>query len=56
MRYLVTTKEAYTPFLTNWFDLENHFNHDIEMTVYDLQNYVYCTDGKTWQDIEIDNL
>lgn len=55
MRYIITTKVA-KPFITDWFDLENNFIHDIEMAVYDLLNNVYCTDGKTWQDIEIDNL
>ena len=56
MRYLITTNQAYAPFLTDWFDAENNFNKDIEMTVYDLVTYKYTTDGKTWLDIAIDHL
>ena len=56
MRYLVTTKEAYAPFLTEWFDYENHFNPDLGMVVFDLLNCKYTTDGKNWVDINIDHL
>jgi hypothetical protein len=55
MRYLITTKE-HPPAYTNWFDLENHFNSDIGMIVYDLVECKFTTDGKTWHDIEIDHL
>ena len=54
MRYLITTKESQSPFLTKWFDLENHFNKD--MIVYDLLENKYTTDGKKWQNIEVDHL
>ena len=56
MRYLITTNEAYGPFLTNWFDPENHFNKEIGMIVYDLVKHIYTTDGTTWNDIELDHL
>ena len=42
--------------LTKWFEPENHFNPDIEMIVYDLVEYKFTTDGKTWHDIEADHL
>jgi 5-formaminoimidazole-4-carboxamide-1-beta-D-ribofuranosyl 5'-monophosphate synthetase len=56
MRYLVTTNEAFEPFFTEWFDLENNFNAQLDMVVYDLVNRKYSTDGKTWHEILIDHL
>lgn len=56
MRYLITTKEGKSPFLTAWFDPENHFNPDVEMVVYDLYKSVFTTDGKTWYKIDVDHL
>lgn len=56
MRYLITTKEVKSPFLTEFFEPENHFNQDVEMIVYDLLECTFTTDGKTWHDIEIDHL
>lgn len=56
MRYLITTKEVKSPFLTKWFEPENHFNPDIEMIVYDLVECKFTTDGTTWHDIDIDHL
>ena len=56
MRYLITTKEVHEPFLTEWFDEENHFNAEIEMVVYDLFMDKFTTDGHTWFDIQIDHL
>ena len=56
MRYLITTKEVKLPFLTDWFIPENHFIPNIEMTVYDLVQCKFSTDGTTWHDIEIDIL
>jgi hypothetical protein len=55
MQYLITTNAA-PPFLTNWFDAENHFNPDVEMVVYDLIHFVYTTDGHNWEPINIDHL
>jgi hypothetical protein len=55
-RYLVTTKEVKSPFITQWFEPENHFIEDVEMIVYDLFKLKYTTDGKLWQDIELDHL
>jgi hypothetical protein len=56
MRYLITTKEVGFPFLTNWFDPENHFNPDVEMIVYDLKLNKYTIDGVSWHDIDCDVL
>jgi hypothetical protein len=56
MRYLITSNEAKSPFLTKWYDFENHFNEEIGMIVYDLVELKFTTDGKTWFDIEIDHL
>lgn len=53
MRYLITTIEE-TPFLTEWFEPENHFSEG--MVVYDLYKNKYMTDGKTWLTIEYDHL
>jgi hypothetical protein len=55
MRYLITTKVK-LPFLTAWFDTENHFNPDVGMVVYDLCKNEFTTDGKTWQKLEVDHL
>lgn len=55
MRYLVKIKDE-EPFLTEWFDMENNFNKEVEMIVYDLHYFKYTSDGITWQDIDIDNL
>ena len=56
MRYLITTKEIQSPFLTDWFEPENHFNSDVGMIVYDLHKNQFTTDGKTWKEIEVDHL
>jgi hypothetical protein len=55
MQYLITTN-VQPPFLTIWFDAENHFNPCVKMVVYDLINHVYTTDGHTWEPINIDHL
>jgi len=55
MRYLITTKNN-RPFFTEWFDAKNHFNADLEMTVYDLLTLKYTTDGVTWNELVIDTL
>lgn len=55
MRYLITAKNS-DPFLTKWFDPENHFNIDLDMVVYDLSENKYTTNGTNWIEIEIDHL
>lgn len=55
MRYLVTS-QFYTPFLTDWFDSENHFNPDAEMIVYDLVEKKYTHNGVDWFDLSVDHL
>lgn len=56
MRYLITTKETYSPFLTEWFDAENNFNAELDMIVYDLSKNLYTTDGVNWIEIKVDHL
>ena len=57
MKYIIITK-AQPPFLTDWFDSENHFNPDpqIGMMVINLHSKAYTTDGITWQPINEDHL
>ena len=55
MRYLFVIKNE-PPFLSPWFDAENHFEDNIGMVVCDLVNFKYTTDGTTWNDMEIDHL
>lgn len=55
MRYLVTTKDN-APFLTKYFDDENHFNNEVGMVVYDLIKNIYTDDGITWKHLEVDHL
>jgi hypothetical protein len=55
MRYLITTTDN-KPFLTKWFEFENHFNISLGMKVYDLALNKFTIDGETWVDIEIDHL
>ena len=58
MRYLITfpQESEHQPFLTKWFEPENNFNTDFKMTVYDLAKNTFTTDGKVWQEIEVDHL
>ena len=56
MRYLVTTQDGNPPFLTKWFEPENHFNSDVGMVVYNLVDLKYTTDGVTWSNIVMDRL
>lgn len=59
MQYLITyvddngTKKA---FYTNWFDVENNFNSDAQMIVFDLLNDRYMVNGLDWNDIPEDHL
>jgi len=55
MRYLITTKDN-PPYMTDWFDVENNFNAELEMVVYDVFSYSYMTDGINWQPIVFDHL
>lgn len=54
IRYLLTCN-CQPPALTHWFEPENHFNPDVEMVVYDLQDCMYY-DGTGWHEIQIDHL
>ena len=54
-RYLITTFLG-EPFLTDYFSMENCFNAQLEMIVYDLVEEKYTKDGNFWIDIERDYL
>jgi len=55
MRYLIIS-DGHEPFLTKWYEYENHFNPETNMVVYDLMLDKYTTDGMNWKDIDIDHL
>jgi len=52
-KYLVTFDGK--PFLTNWFDIENNYNENLNMIVYDLLNNLYY-DGENWKPLTEDHL
>ena len=56
MKYLITTEGTNTPFYTQWFEPEKHFNKDLGMVVYDLYEELYTTDGITWNEISVKHL
>lgn len=55
MRYLITGV-GFTPFFSERFDSENHFNSGLEMVVFDLKEYKYTNDGSNWNLVEFDHL
>lgn len=58
MRYLVTYQEngLQKAFYTDWFDVENNFNPDVQMIVFDLINLTYMCNSLGWTNIEFDHL
>ena len=58
MQYLVTYAEngLQKSFYTKWFDVENNFNSEVGMIVFDLINHKYMVNSLGWTDIEFDNL
>jgi hypothetical protein len=56
MRYLITTGCGHPPFFTSWYVYENCFAIELGMVVYDLRKSLYTKDGKTWMNIESDQL
>lgn len=54
-RYLITTFLG-EPFLTDYFTVENCFDAQEGMIVYDLFEEKYTKDGVSWIDIERDHL
>ena len=53
MNYLITYHlNRYPPIFTNEYDFENHYMPG--MTVYDLVQKKYSTDGLNWMDIDLD--
>ena len=58
MQYLVTYIEngLQKSFYTKWFDIENNFNSEVGMIVFDLINHKYMVNSLGWTDIEFDNL
>ena len=55
MRYLITGV-GFTPFFSERFDSENHFNSDLKMIVFDFKEKKYTNDGLTWIFLEFDHL
>jgi hypothetical protein len=58
MQYLVTYTEngIKKAFYTNWFDVENNFNSEVGMVVFDLINHKYMVNSLGWSDIDEDHL
>ena len=58
MRYLVTyTNEGkQEAFYTEWFDIENNFNPEVGMIVFDLVKHKYLINSLGWIDIQEDHL
>ncbi len=58
MNYLVTYIDNGTQkaFYTNWFDVENNFNPQVGMVVFDLINHKYMVSSLGWIDVEEDHL
>lgn len=57
MRYLITfTNKENKPFMSQWYEAENHFNEELGMVVFDLYKFTYTTNGKDWEPIQIDHL
>jgi len=58
MRYLIlyTEKGLQKAFFTEWFDVENNFNSELNMVVFDLLNHKYLVNSLGWSDIDFDHL
>lgn len=58
MKYLVTFIEdgIQKSFYTNYFDIENNFNSEVKMVVFDLTNHKFMVDSLGWVDIDEDYL
>jgi len=58
MKYLVTyiEKGMQKAFYTKWFDVENNFNSEVGMVVFDLVNHKYFVNSLGWSDIDEDHL
>jgi hypothetical protein len=58
MQYLVTYIDngMQQAFYTNWFDVENNFNPDNGMVVFDLINHKYMVNKISWLHIKEDHL
>ena len=59
MQYLVTYTDSegiQQAFYTHWFDVENHFNHELSMVVFDLVNHCFMSGSLGWVDIHEDHL
>jgi hypothetical protein len=58
MRYLITYTEEgiQKAFYTKWFDIENNFNAEVGMMVFDLAEDKYLVNNLGWSDIEFDHL
>jgi len=55
MRYLITIN-GNPPFLTKYFEYENHWTNGVNMVVCDLQTLSFTQNGKDWHPIKNDGL
>lgn len=58
MQYLVTYVEngVHKAWYSKWFDVDNNFNEEIGMIVYDLWNDKYMSKAGYWNTIVYDHL
>lgn len=58
MKYLVIYIDngIQKAFYTNWFDVENNFNSEVGMVVFDLVNHKYMVNSLGWSDIDENHL
>jgi hypothetical protein len=58
MRYLITytENEIQKVFYSDWFDVENNYNKNLDMVVIDLYTNKYFNSGMKWLDIVFDHL
>jgi hypothetical protein len=58
MRYIITytENEVQSVFYSDWFDVENNYNQNIDMVVIDLYTNKYFNSRMKWLDINFDHL
>lgn len=58
MRYLIIyiEDEVQKVFYSDWFDVENNYNENLDMVVIDLHTNKYFSKVMKWKDIDFDHL
>lgn len=58
MRYLITYTEdkIQKVFFTDWFEVENNYNRELDMVVIDLKYNQYFNSQMKWLEIQFDHL